>query len=430
MLILATAWFPVGRKPYPSDNIKASLPVNQWFRRGGVSLVTNFSRWTSGTQMTNREKLLTAFTPEGTPEMGVVSCYELIFMRDHWFSLTSVPWYYAGSGLVEEELGWVQDFAAKSGLEWLAVSACPSCTERRHCRFEKRGQSVWRVNEQTGKETQLMEPIPSGTNTSCASDKHLSIDKLPATQEQIDELIPEVPAFDRASFLADGRNDVAAAIRKRFDLVLYGHIPSPLWALYALLGYEGLMIFLAQNQDLARYTGRRILRNIRHMIRMISALGADAVWIEECLMDQISPRNFAELNAPILRDCVKEIRDCGLKSIYYYCGNPNDRLDTILNVGADALHFEESKKGFTIDIADIIKRINGRCVVFGNLDTLAVLQNGSEDALHSEVKRQLEAGRDNGNRFIMSTGSPVTPKTPVEKVRRYTDITRDLAKGL
>jgi hypothetical protein len=51
--------------------------------------------------MTGREKVLAAFRPEGTPEIGGVSCYDDIFIRDHWFALTDVPWWYPHSGGVE-----------------------------------------------------------------------------------------------------------------------------------------------------------------------------------------------------------------------------------------------------------------------------------------------------------------------------------------
>ncbi|MHC4884357.1 MAG: hypothetical protein ACYTGH_04655 [Planctomycetota bacterium] len=44
--------------------------------------------------------------------------------------------------------------------------------------------------------------------------------------------------------------------------------------------------------------------------------------------------------------------------------------------------------------------------------------------LETEVARQLAAGRRNRGRFIMSTGSPVTPDTPVARVQQYADLVR------
>ncbi len=240
-------------------------------------------------------------------------------------------------------------------------------------------------------------------------------------------MIPPRTAFDRTQFLSEGRQDAAADVRESVDLLTYSHISSPLWSLYSLLGYEDMMILLAQSPDLAIHAAQRILENTLQHISMIAALGAEAVWIEECLTDQISPEVFRQINLPILRRCTEAIREHGMKSIYYYCGDPWKRLDAIFDAGADGIHFEESKKGFSIRIEDIVEAAGRRCVVFGNLDAIGVLQDGSEDMLRAEIYRQLRAGRKNGNRFIMSTGSPITPGTPVQKVRRYADIVGEVA---
>ena len=373
--------------------------------------------------MTGREKIIAAFATGGTPEIGVVASYEGIFIRDHYAALTSIPWWDS----INIPL-MAKDFFNTSGLEWFAVAPCASREARSRQRHERRTDGIWVIDQKTGNETRLREPTPGGINSTCATSRHTDADALPTTRAEIDALIPLNPVFDRSRFLSEGRHDVAFEVRAAVDLLLYSHISSPLWSLYDLFGYEGMMILMAQAHELAAYAVQRILQNVLQHISMISALGADAVWIEECLTDQISPDLFRRINVPILRRCVEEIRAQGMKSIYYYCGDPWGRLDAILDVGADAIHFEEGKKGFTINIEDIVKAVGKRCVVFGNLDVIRVLQDGSEDELRAEIHRQLKAGRENGNRFILSTGSPITPATSVEKVRRYTDIVRESAR--
>lgn len=216
-------------------------------------------------------------------------------------------------------------------------------------------------------------------------------------------------------------------LNKNLDLMIYSQITSPVTSFYDLWGYMGMMILIADNEKLAFYAGQRYLYNVIQQIRRAAAIGAKAIWIEETLTDQIHPDTFMNLNVPLLKECVQEIHNCGLKSIYYYCGNPMDpgRFDHILDVGADAVHFEESKKNFQIDIEDVVAKVNGRCTVFGNLDSIGILQNGTDEELISEIRRQMKAGRQNEGRFIMSTGSPVTPQTSVERVKRYADIVRD-----
>jgi uroporphyrinogen-III decarboxylase len=140
----------------------------------------------------------------------------------------------------------------------------------------------------------------------------------------------------------------------------------------------------------------------------------------------ISERDFLALNVPYLQRLNDEIRHAGMQSIHYFCGNPTGKWDALLSVGTDALALEESKKGFTIDIAEAVERVQGRCALLGNLDAIGMLQDTNDEALEAEIKRQVEAGRRNGNRFIMSIGSPVTPGTPVSRVRHYCDLAHEL----
>jgi uroporphyrinogen-III decarboxylase len=98
----------------------------------------------------------------------------------------------------------------------------------------------------------------------------------------------------------------------------------------------------------------------------------------------------------------------------------------LIAAGADALALEESKKGFVTAIEDIVEKVKGRCAVLGNLDAINVLPNASEEQLRAEISRQIAAGRQNGSRFVMSLGSPVTPGTPAQKVRLYCDLVHEL----
>ncbi|HPP08398.1 MAG TPA: uroporphyrinogen decarboxylase family protein, partial [bacterium] len=90
------------------------------------------------------------------------------------------------------------------------------------------------------------------------------------------------------------------------------------------------------------------------------------------------------------------------------------------------LSFEESKKNFQIDIEKVVSIVDGRCVVFGNLDAIYLLPHADEKQLVQEIERQLTAGVKNKRKFVMSLGSPVTPDTPVERVRLYCEVSREI----
>ena len=189
------------------------------------------------------------------------------------------------------------------------------------------------------------------------------------------------------------------------------------------------MTMIADRPELVRYACARNLERCLLVIQEAADASAAGIWIEECLTDMISPQAFATLVVPFVRPLVEAIRRAGMQSIYYFCGDPTGKWGHLLDVGADALSLEESKKGFRIDIEDVVDRVNGRCAVLGNLDAIDLLTNGTEQDLRAEIARQVAAGRRNRNRFVMSLGSPVTPETPVSKVRLYCDLARELGKA-
>ncbi len=189
-----------------------------------------------------------------------------------------------------------------------------------------------------------------------------------------------------------------------------------------------MMTMIATKPEIVKYACERYLQLSICSVKQSAVLGASGIWIEECMTDMISPHAFKELNVPFLKRLVEEIRNAGMKSIYYYCGNPAGKWEHILSIGADAISLEESKKNFIIDIDDVVEIVNGKCVVLGNLDAINLLPNCTVDQLKSEILRQLKAGKRNKGRFIMSIGSPITPDTSVRKVRLYCDLVHEPGK--
>jgi len=380
--------------------------------------------------MTGRQKIEAAFSPEGTPQIPVVICYEDIYIRDHWDELTSCPWWYRHAPGVERQMLWRRDAIEKTGQDWFSVPLWYSARERESIEVEVRDGQVWRTDRHAGTEDLLRRPRAGGWEP--ARQLHsVRPPRLVQTASEVDAAIHLSAHFDPQEVVADGRAALAAALLREFGDRLYplAAVASPLWLCYYLWGFEGMMEMIAGRPDLVRRACERFLvRSVRN-VRWAAAAGAKAIWIEECLTDMISPQDFESLNLPFVRNLVAGVRDAGLKSIYYYCGDPAGKWDLLLSAGADALSLEEGKKGFTVDIEEVAAMVQGRCALLGNLDAMGVLERATEDELRDEIRRQLSAGRRNGARFIMSLGSPVTPGTSVRRVRLYCDLVRELGNA-
>jgi hypothetical protein len=383
--------------------------------------------------MTGREKIEAALSPDGTPDIPVVICYLDFFIRDHWDQLTDAPWWYVYEPDLDCQLHWRKDVIDKIGLDWieLPLNDATSEKDRKHIRIAPQGDAVFRIDTRTGHIQELIRPHWSHSATDLSSD----LGCLPKDPSHIDQVIETAKANNRINRIDCVRNGLAHRVRVAHGRTLFSvtELTPPLAGFFFVWGYEAAMIMIATRPDLVEYACNRLFELNRDDLKNAARIGTAGVWIEDSFTDMIRPGDFERLNAKFIRRLAKEILLLNMQSIYYFCGNPEGKWASILSLGVDALAFEESKKGFTVGIESVVERVAGKCALFGNLDALDILPNASPDRLRSEIEKQIRAGRKNGNRFIMSIGSPVTPGTSVDRVKQYVDLARQLgarsAKG-
>ena len=378
--------------------------------------------------MTGREKIEAALSKEGTAQIPAVICYVDIFIRDHWDALTQAPWWYLKEPSLERQMKWRRDVWGKTGLDWYEIPIDYNYTQedRNHIVIEEQGNRIYRIDRRTGQKEELTRPHWSDIEI----DSSANMEELPQTTADIDRTFGLLDENKSEKSAEDGRNALSLVMREELGRLQFpvAQIMTPLFSMFYQWGYESVMMLIATRPDLVNHTCNRFFERCLQDLRKAVWMGAKGIWIEDSFTDQISPAHFKSLNLGFLNKMIEEIRSLGLKSIYYYCGDPTGKWDLITGIGADAFAFEESKKGFTIDIEDVVDRVNGRAAVFGNLDAIHTLPHASEDRLRHEIKRQIAAGRKNNNRFVMSIGSPVTPATPVERLRRYVDLVHELGE--
>jgi len=357
-------------------------------------------------------------------ETPAVLCYEGIFIRDHWKQLTARPWWYGAEPDIARQAAWRKDVREKIACDWFELPHGHSTDDRANIAISPEEDGAYRVDKRTGEKTRLDEPRVGG-GYAIGWQENAGAE----TPDDIDRILPLPGRFDPDALKKNGTGDLAENLIHGAcgGLCPVAHISTPLSACVPLRGYEGFMLKLHDNPRLVGHAcERHRLRCERHILEA-AALGAQVIWIEECYVDMISPEMFARLGLPHVRNLADGIRAAGMKSVYYHCGDPWSKMNLILDAGADAVSFEESKKGFAVDIEDVVEAVGRRSAVLGNLDAMRLLPHGSEDELKSEIARQISAGRKNGSRFVMSMGSPVTPGTPVERVGLYCDLVHEIS---
>lgn len=375
--------------------------------------------------MTGREKMLAAFSERGTAEVpAVLSCYEDIYQRDHWDELTQCRWWYREAPDVERQMLWRREVLGNTPEDWFRVAFCAPAEARRNQRIEDTPEGIFLVDHKTGARKQLHRPpVGDWPDHGYAAPAH-----PPETMEAIDRAIP-IPREDDVTYVrTEGRDAVARALLAEFGR---GRLPThrtstPLLRCADLWGFDGMMLNIRTHPDLVAHACSRYLEQHKATMRRAALLGANAIWVVDGLGDMISPADYARLGVPYLRELLAEIRRLGMVGIWYFTGNPAGKWDIILSAGADALAFEEGKKGWDVDVVEVARRLEGRSTLFGNLNAIEVLQDGTHDQLKAEIQRQLAAAPINGGRFVMSIGSPITPGTTAERVKLYCKLVHEM----
>jgi uroporphyrinogen-III decarboxylase len=196
---------------------------------------------------------------------------------------------------------------------------------------------------------------------------------------------------------------------------------TPFWSTYTVMGFMRMMTAMHDDPALFEYLMVQKHTQRFEALKGFAHAGVHGVWLEECLSsaDLISERDYLRFVFPTSQAYIKDIRELGMEIVLYYCGDSLPRLKHLCRLPISALAVEESKKGFTVGIEDVVTGVEGACCVFGNLDAVGVVHDGARVDIEQEVWRQVRAGRQ-ARGFVLCQGSPFPLDTPPQKVDLFT----------
>ena len=223
-----------------------------------------------------------------------------------------------------------------------------------------------------------------------------------------------------SELLSSGEYLAAEGLAKRYKgtFALNGSMGAPFWLCYSKLGFGRLMTAVLEDPALVRDMAEFSLATVLEMVRAYKALGAEVIFIEECMAsaDLISPRQYEEFALPYEQRLLQGIRDEGLLSVFYFCGDVMPLLPMMRELPWDAFAAEESKKGFEVEIGKVRQGLGQTRTLFANIAAVLV-NDGSPEEIEAEARRQAEAALPGP--FVISIGSPFTLDTPVDRVQFF-----------
>jgi uroporphyrinogen-III decarboxylase len=228
-----------------------------------------------------------------------------------------------------------------------------------------------------------------------------------------------------------GYADHVEVLAKRFgqEALIAVHLPSAVCEIFdpttGWAGFERGLVALREQPE-----GMRRLLELGYELqlewaRAYAAAGAHAFVISESYIspDIAGPQVYPQFLKAIHREYFAEIARLGLAPILDFWGDALPLLEDFTQINAAALMVEESKKTFTLDIREIRERLEGRICLFGNLDSLELLRQGSPGQVQAEVRRQAEGA---GGGFVVANGSPIALGTPAVNVKVLIEAAREL----
>jgi hypothetical protein len=253
-------------------------------------------------------------------------------------------------------------------------------------------------------------PLPYGDAGLVAESRSLR-DRWDASEqvqshEQVDARLP-IPGADE--LLARGDFDLPRQVLADYgDQYLISTIlDTPFSDAYTLLGFQGLMLIQYDRRNLFHYLLQRQLLQTQRVMEAWASVGIHGVYVEEVFTgaDLISPHSYDEFVFAYNQPYFRHMRALGLLPIHYVCGDVIPRLERIAQLDIAAVAVEESKKGFVIEIEEVVSRVDGRLAVMGNVDAVRFGLRATLAEMADEVKRQARVGAQ-ARGFVVSTGSP------------------------
>lgn len=130
--------------------------------------------------------------------------------------------------------------------------------------------------------------------------------------------------------------------------------------------------------------------------------------------DLVSRKHFERFALKPLQMVTSCLRAKGVRTLLHICGNTTDKLDLLVETGADCVSIDQK-----VDLAKAkeVFTEKKRCLA-GNIHPVHVLNEGTPDKVREECKKVLEVGAPGGG-FVLMPGCDIPPTVPLENIQAF-----------
>ncbi len=196
------------------------------------------------------------------------------------------------------------------------------------------------------------------------------------------------------------------------DAAVIGKVFGPWTLAYHVFGVQEFLMATLLNPGRVRQILRQLTEVTVRFARAQIDHGADALCLaDHCTRDLCSPAAYRDFLAGIHRELHERI-PCPL--ILHICGDTADRLEAIRGTGIDCFHFDAKVP------ADRARELaGGTLALMGGTSNIAIVRNGTPEAIERDVADKLRAGID-----IVGPECAVPLDAPYRNLRLLADCAR------
>lgn len=223
---------------------------------------------------------------------------------------------------------------------------------------------------------------------------------------------PDPASQGRCPLMLDALQRVVAALgRDVFVVACFDQYPFSLAA--ALMGINEIMLKLVDDPPFVEALMQRCMDYGLAYGRALAGAGANMLSGGDSPAGLIGPRLYREVALPFEKRLIAGLKSATGKPVsLHICGDGTPILADMALSGANVLEVDHK-----VDLAHACKVVPPHIALWGNLDPVAVLSQGSVEQVGCAARAALETVTASGRqRFVLSSGCALAVETPPENL--------------
>ncbi len=235
--------------------------------------------------------------------------------------------------------------------------------------------------------------------------------QLVAEEDDVAALAVPPPTTGRCTMAAEA---IAKVKAMNVDKPVFGGMIGPFSLAGRLADVNEMMFLLMDEPETVHALLEKTTAFLSAYGAALKAAGADGLFMAEPLAGVISPAALEEFSAPYVKRIREALQSVDFPLVYHNCGgNVTKAADAIFAQGTAGCHF-----GNAIDLASMLEKAPAETLVMGNVDSVAMLAQGSPDGIKAAVASLVERCGAYPN-FVLSSGCDIPATTPWENLEAF-----------